>query len=142
MSGRGGCVDTRIAKAAAFKLRCKSALIPEAMRKIENICETRARRGREAGEKRARTFFANFDRGTVHFRHMGVQVSRICTKVYDERGFGDLSFTTHHTLALHNFPTMTSASRSTGADSITELSGKRNSSAGWSFAGPRKAGSS
>ena len=32
MSGRGGRVDTRIAKAAAFKLRCKSASIPEAMR--------------------------------------------------------------------------------------------------------------
>ena len=32
MSGRGGRVDTRIAKAAAFKLRCKSVSIPEAMR--------------------------------------------------------------------------------------------------------------
>jgi len=32
MSGRGGRVDYRIAKAAAFKLRCESASIPEAMR--------------------------------------------------------------------------------------------------------------
>jgi len=32
MSGRGGRVDKRIAKAAAFKLRCQSASIPEAMR--------------------------------------------------------------------------------------------------------------
>ncbi len=30
----------------------------------------------------------------------------------------------------------------TGADSITELSGKGYSSAGWGFVGPRKAGSS
>jgi hypothetical protein len=31
-------------------------------------------------------------RGTVHFRHMGVLVStRICTKVYSEESFGDLS---------------------------------------------------
>jgi hypothetical protein len=34
----------------------------------------------EAGKKRARTF-TNFDVGTVDFRHMGMQVSRICTKV-------------------------------------------------------------
>ena len=32
MSGRGGRVDNRIMKAAAFKLRCESASIPEAMR--------------------------------------------------------------------------------------------------------------
>ncbi len=32
MSGRGGHVDKRIAKAAAFKLCCQSASIPEAMR--------------------------------------------------------------------------------------------------------------
>ena len=32
MSGRGGRVDNRITKAAAFKLRCESASIPEAMR--------------------------------------------------------------------------------------------------------------
>ena len=31
MSGRGGRVDKRIAKAAAFKMRCRDALIPEAM---------------------------------------------------------------------------------------------------------------
>jgi hypothetical protein len=43
--------------------------------------ETRARRGRDAGETRARTF-TNFDVGTVYFRHMGVQVSRICTIFY------------------------------------------------------------
>jgi len=43
-----------------------------------------ARSGRELGEKRARTF-TNFDRGTVDFWHMGVQVSRINTKVYSER---------------------------------------------------------
>jgi len=28
--------------------------------------------------------FTNFDRGTVYFRHMGVQVSRINTEVYGE----------------------------------------------------------
>ena len=54
---------------------------------IENFW---ARRGRDAGETRARTF-TNFDRGTVYFRHMGVLVSRICTKVYSEESFGDLS---------------------------------------------------
>jgi hypothetical protein len=32
MSGRGGRVDKRIAKATASKLRCQSASIPEAMR--------------------------------------------------------------------------------------------------------------
>ena len=32
MSGRGGRVDYRIPKAAAFKLRCERASIPEAMR--------------------------------------------------------------------------------------------------------------
>ena len=32
MSGRGGRVDKRIANATAFKLRCQSASIPEAMR--------------------------------------------------------------------------------------------------------------
>ena len=42
-----------------------------------------ARRGRDAGETRARTF-TNFDVGTVYFRHMGVQVSRICTIFYVE----------------------------------------------------------
>jgi hypothetical protein len=31
MSGRGGWVDQRIAKAVAFKLRCPDAHIPEAM---------------------------------------------------------------------------------------------------------------
>ena len=45
---------------------------------IENFW---ARRGRDAGETRARTF-TNFDRGTVDFRHMGVQVSRMNTEVY------------------------------------------------------------
>jgi hypothetical protein len=55
---------------------------------IENFW---ARRGRDAGETRARTF-ANFDRGTVDFRHMGVQVSRICTKVY---GFGEFRRSFH-----------------------------------------------
>jgi hypothetical protein len=39
------------------------------------------RSGRELGEKQARTF-TNFDRGTVDFKHMGVLVSRINTKVY------------------------------------------------------------
>ena len=47
---------------------------------IENFW---ARRGRDAGETRARTF-TNFDVGTVYFRHMGVQVSRICTIFYGE----------------------------------------------------------
>ena len=47
---------------------------------IENFW---ARRGRDAGETRARTF-TNFDVGTVYFRHMGVQVSRICTIFYAE----------------------------------------------------------
>ncbi len=42
---------------------------------IENFW---ARRERDAGETRARTF-TNFDRGTVNFSHMGVLVSRICT---------------------------------------------------------------
>ena len=32
MSGRGGRVDKRIAKAAAFKMRRRGASIPEAMR--------------------------------------------------------------------------------------------------------------
>ena len=40
--------------------------------------------GRELGEKRARTV-TNFDKGTVDFWHMGMQVSRINTKVYGER---------------------------------------------------------
>ncbi len=35
------------------------------------------------GETRARTF-TNFDVGTVDFRHMGVQVSRIRTIFYGE----------------------------------------------------------
>jgi hypothetical protein len=35
------------------------------------------------GETRARTF-TNFDGGTVHFRHMGVLVSRICTIFHGE----------------------------------------------------------
>ena len=35
--------------------------------------------GRDAGE-----IFTNFDVGTVHFRHMGVQVSRIRTIFYGE----------------------------------------------------------
>ena len=35
------------------------------------------------GETRARTF-TNFDVGTVYFRHMGVQVSRICNIFYGE----------------------------------------------------------
>jgi hypothetical protein len=47
---------------------------------IENFW---ARRERDAGETRARTF-TNFDVGTVYFRHMGVQVSRICTIFYVE----------------------------------------------------------
>ena len=47
---------------------------------IENFW---ARRGPDAGETRARTF-TNFDVGTVYFRHMGVQVSRICTIFYGE----------------------------------------------------------
>jgi hypothetical protein len=47
---------------------------------IENFW---ARRGRDAGETRARTL-TNFDVGTVYFRHMGVQVSRICTIFYVE----------------------------------------------------------
>jgi len=42
-----------------------------------------ARSGQEMGKKRARTF-TNFDRGTVDFWHMGVQVSRINTEVYGE----------------------------------------------------------
>jgi hypothetical protein len=42
---------------------------------IENFW---ARRGRDAGE----TPFTNFDVGTVYFRHVGVQVSRICTILY------------------------------------------------------------
>ena len=45
---------------------------------IENFW---ARCERDAGETRARTF-TNFDVGTVYFRHMGVQVSRICTIFY------------------------------------------------------------
>ncbi len=52
--------------------------------------EKRARTGRELGENFLRTF-TNFDRGTVGFRHMGVQVSRINTKVYGSESFGDLS---------------------------------------------------
>jgi len=51
----------------------------------------------------------NFDRGTVDFRHIGVLVSRINTKVYNER-FRRSFHSQHSTLALHNFPTMTSAS--------------------------------
>ena len=47
---------------------------------IENFW---ARRERDAGETRARTF-TNFDRGTVNFRHMGVLVSRIFTIFYVE----------------------------------------------------------
>ena len=47
---------------------------------IENFLATRER---DAGETRARTF-TNFDVGTVYFRHMGVQVSRICTIFYVE----------------------------------------------------------
>ena len=47
---------------------------------IENFW---ARSGRELGENFLRTF-TNFDRGTVHFRHMGVLVSRICTIFYVE----------------------------------------------------------
>ena len=47
---------------------------------IENFW---ARRGRDAGETRARTF-TNFDGGTVYFRHMGVLVSRVCTIFYVE----------------------------------------------------------
>jgi hypothetical protein len=42
-----------------------------------------ARSGRELGKKRAITF-TNIDRGTVDFRHTGVQVSRINTEVYGE----------------------------------------------------------
>ena len=42
--------------------------------------------GRDTGETRARTF-TNFDRGTVDFGHMGVQVSRIYTEVYGESVF-------------------------------------------------------
>jgi hypothetical protein len=42
-----------------------------------------ARNGRELGEKRARTF-TNFDGGTVDFRHLGIQVSKINTQVYGE----------------------------------------------------------
>ena len=52
--------------------------------------------GRELGENFVRTF-TNFDRGTVDFRHMGVQVSRINTKVY---GFGDLSILTYQIIFL------------------------------------------
>ena len=39
--------------------------------------------GETAGEKGARTF-TNFDVGTVYFRHMGMQVRRICTIFYVE----------------------------------------------------------
>ena len=52
-------------------------------RRGQDTGETRARRGRDAGEKRAR-IFTNFDVGTVYFRHVGVQVSRICTIFYVE----------------------------------------------------------
>ena len=41
-----------------------------------------ARSGREAGENWARR--TKIDRGTVDFRHTGVQVSRINTEVYGE----------------------------------------------------------
>jgi hypothetical protein len=47
---------------------------------IENFW---VRRERDAGETRARTF-TNCDVGTVYFRHMGMQVSRICTIFYVE----------------------------------------------------------
>ena len=53
--------------------------------------------GRELGENFVRTF-TNFDRGTVDFRHMGVQVSRINTKVYGSESFGDLSIHTQHSI--------------------------------------------
>jgi hypothetical protein len=56
---------------------------------IENFW---ARSGRELYENFLRTF-TNFDRGTVDFRHMGVQVSRINTKVYGSESFGDLPYT-------------------------------------------------
>ena len=46
--------------------------------------EMRARCGQDVGETRRRTF-TNFDVGTVDFRHMGVQVSRICTIFYVKR---------------------------------------------------------
>ena len=42
-----------------------------------------ARSGQELGKKWARTF-TNFERGTVDFWHMGVQVSRINIEVYGE----------------------------------------------------------
>jgi hypothetical protein len=47
---------------------------------IENFW---ARRERDAGKTRARSF-TNFHVGTVYIRHMGVQVSRICTIFYVE----------------------------------------------------------
>jgi hypothetical protein len=56
-------------------------LVTTARVTIENFW---ARRERDAGETLARTF-TNFNVGTVYFRHMGVQVSRICTIFYGER---------------------------------------------------------
>ena len=62
-----------------FPKRSRSIISTKARVTIENFW---ARSGRELGENFLRTF-TNFDRGTVDFRHMGVQVSRINTKVYD-----------------------------------------------------------
>jgi hypothetical protein len=35
MSGRGGCKDKHIAQAVAFKIRCREAVIPKAMRAMK-----------------------------------------------------------------------------------------------------------
>ena len=58
-------------------------------RRGQDAGKTRARRGQDAGKTQVRTF-TNFDRGTVYFRHMGVLISRMHTKVYGEESFGDL----------------------------------------------------
>jgi hypothetical protein len=49
-----------------------------------------ARSGQDASKKWARTF-TDFDIGTVDFTHVGVQVSRKCTKFYGAESFGYLS---------------------------------------------------
>ena len=59
---------------------CRGIGITAARVAIENFW---VRCGQDVGEKWARTF-TNFDVGTVYFRHMGVQVRRICTIFYVE----------------------------------------------------------
>jgi hypothetical protein len=54
-----------------------------------NNWEFWARSGRELGQNFLRTF-TNFDVGTVYFRHMGVQVSRICTIFYVKSVLGSV----------------------------------------------------